>query len=84
MPNRLPLELWTQIAGYLEKDLDSFPKYARRCRHAQSASEPRIYSTVRVRSEDFEMRKGIMTLTQFNDLTSGTATLRRALIRWLN
>ncbi len=84
MANRLSLEIWAQIAGYLENDVDSFPKYARICRHAQSAFEPRIYSTVSVRSEDFEVRRGIMTLAQFNDLTSGTAASGRALIRWLN
>lgn len=84
MANRLPLELWTQIAGYLESDVDSFPKYARICRHAQSAFEARIYRTVSVRSENFEMRNGIMTLTQLNDLTSGAGSSRRALIRWVN
>jgi hypothetical protein len=84
MANRLPLELWTHIARYLEADVASFLRYARICRHSQSMFERLMYNTVRVRSEDFETEKGILSLAQFSELTSGTGYSRRALIRKLN
>ncbi|KAJ0413124.1 hypothetical protein BJY00DRAFT_320109 [Aspergillus carlsbadensis] len=78
----LPPELWRLVSEHFERDQPSCAKCSRVCRSWQAIFEPLLYSRVRVRSEDFDIRRGTMSLRKLESLTSGPASWR-ALIREL-
>jgi hypothetical protein len=80
MSHKLPLELLLLISKHLESDPLSFTRYVLVCRRWQAVFEPLLYSKVCVRSEDFKLDKGTMSLDKFRSLTSGPAS-RRTFIR---
>ncbi|KAL3482683.1 hypothetical protein BJX62DRAFT_245648 [Aspergillus germanicus] len=85
MAHRLPVELWTHIAYYLEDEVSSPPIYARVCRQWQPVFERLIYRKLSVESEEgSQMGKGVMSLSQFQSLTSGLTQLRRSFLRHLH
>ncbi|KAL4862238.1 hypothetical protein BDV12DRAFT_190549 [Aspergillus spectabilis] len=79
----LPPELWTHIALYLEKDNSTLTNCARVCRQWQPMFEKLIYRNLKVESEDFKLQKGIVSLSWFRDLVSGTNQYRRSFVQRL-
>ncbi|KAL2795577.1 hypothetical protein BJX66DRAFT_301393 [Aspergillus keveii] len=83
MAHRLPVELWTQIAFYLKDGTLSLPTYARVCRQWQLVFERLIYQNLKVASEGSEVKRGVIPLSLFRSLMSGSSQYRRAFVNWL-
>jgi hypothetical protein len=85
MAHRLLVELWTQIALYLEDEVSSLPIYARVCRQWQPVFERLIYRKLKVESEEGAQReKGAVSLSQFEYLMPGSTQYRRSFLRQLD
>jgi hypothetical protein len=84
MAHKLPFELWTHVALYLEDDASSFPKYARVCRQWQPVFERLIYRSLKVSTDGAELGKGAVSLSQFQSLMSDPRQYRPSFLRRLD
>jgi hypothetical protein len=83
MAHRLPVELWARIAFYLKDNISSLPTYARVCRQWQLVFERLIYQNLQVASEGSEVEKGVIPLSLFRSLMSGSTQYRRSFLNRL-
>ncbi|KAJ5372066.1 hypothetical protein N7517_004072 [Penicillium concentricum] len=86
MAMKLPLELLIQIANILQGEGAPLAPCASVCRIWQMAFEPLIYFKLDVYSDDEhkqEDQSGI-SLTKFQDLTSGNRAIRQSWVRDLH